>query len=230
DQLSEVWPKCMNRDIRAFRVTSAFWRILQRAATAQNASLILTDLGPNLGAINRAALIAADFVAVPLAPDLFSVMGVQNLGPRLREWRQSWAEMLEKSPLTSVEMPPGGMMPIGFVLLQPPVRMDRPVQAYDRWIGRIQEAYERAVLDGFTDALPSIGNDPNCLALLRHYRSLMPLAQEAHKPIFHLKPADGAMGAHYQAVQRAYKDFRGLAVRIAERTGLEMPSYAFPVS
>ena len=63
----------------------------------------------------------------------------------------------------------------------------------------------------------AIENDPNCLALLKHYRSLMPLAQEAHKPMFHLKPADGAIGSHLSAVQDAYKDFKRLAEKIAAR-------------
>jgi cellulose biosynthesis protein BcsQ len=58
DQLSEVWPKCLDRDERSFRVISAFWRVLQRAADAREADVILIDLGPNLGAINRTALIA----------------------------------------------------------------------------------------------------------------------------------------------------------------------------
>src|SRR5208283_1711992 len=47
DQLSEVWPKCMDRDERAFRVTSAFWRILQAAAQKRDAEAVLIDLGPN---------------------------------------------------------------------------------------------------------------------------------------------------------------------------------------
>ena len=29
DDLSEVWPKCLDRDPRAFRITSAFWRLVQ---------------------------------------------------------------------------------------------------------------------------------------------------------------------------------------------------------
>jgi hypothetical protein len=45
----------------------------------------------------------------------------------------------------------------------------------------------------------------------------MPMAMEARKPIFLLKPADGAIGAHYNAVQECHKDFRKLAERLAER-------------
>jgi len=41
--------------------------------------------------------------------------------------------------------------------------------------------------------VPEITNDPNCLRLLKHYRGLVPMAQEARKPILDLKPADGVI-------------------------------------
>lgn len=88
DSLSETWPKCLSGDARALRITSAFWRVIQGAAQAHAADLIVVDVGPNLGAINRAALIATDYVITPLAPDLFSVMGLRNLGPRLASWHR----------------------------------------------------------------------------------------------------------------------------------------------
>ena len=63
-----------------------------------------------------------------------------------------------------------------------------------------------------------VTDDPSCLGLLKHYRSLMPMAQEAKKPMFHLRAADGALGSHVKAVESARHDFETLAKRIAERT------------
>ena len=51
----------------------------------------------------------------------------------------------------------------------------------------------------------------------------MSLAQEARKPMFHLKPADGAIGAHVQAVDAARKEFQGLARTIAGRLRIPLP-------
>jgi hypothetical protein len=48
----------------------------------------------------------------------------------------------------------------------------------------------------------------------------MPMAQEARKPIFYLKPADGAIGSHMKAVNDCYMDFNNLASRIAEKCEL----------
>ncbi len=47
------------------------------------------------------------------------------------------------------------------------------------------------------------------------------MAMEARKPIFHLKSADGAIGAHTYAVKACEKDFEELAHRIA--AGLPAP-------
>ena len=48
----------------------------------------------------------------------------------------------------------------------------------------------------------------------------MPLAQEARKPMFALKPADGAIGGHANAVQGRRRDFRALARTVARRCGV----------
>jgi chromosome partitioning protein len=45
---------------------------------------------------------------------------------------------------------------------------------------------------------------------LKHYRSLIPMGQEARKPIFQLTPADGAIGGHAQAVTEAGNDLKAL--------------------
>jgi cellulose biosynthesis protein BcsQ len=221
DQLSETWPKCSNGDIRAFRVTSAFWRVMQMAALHIEADLILVDVGPNLGAINRAALIASDFVAIPLAPDLFSLQGLRNLGPRLRDWRQDWAEKLEKFPSAgNVQLPRPRTKPVGYIVQQHAVRLDRPVKAYARWMERIPGEYRQSVLGERPDPTVRVDTDPCCLATLKNYRSLMPLAQEARKPMFHLKTADGAMGSHATAALEVYQDYKRLAEHIAERSNI----------
>ena len=74
-------------------------------------------------------------------------------------------------------------------------------------------------LSSFED---SLSNEwPNALGeSIRHYRSLVPMGQESRKPVFHLKSADGAIGAHAEAVGRAYDDFKTLANKIRRRIGL----------
>jgi chromosome partitioning protein len=46
------------------------------------------------------------------------------------------------------------------------------------------------------------------------------MAMEARKPIFSLKSADGAIGAHIEAVRSCYTDFQKLAGKIASYAGM----------
>ncbi len=232
DQLSYAWPKCLDGDLGAFRIVSAFWRVMQAAARVQHADVILMDLGPNLGAINRSALIAADYVVIPLEPGLLSLQGLRNLGPTLSKWRHEWHDRLNKwqsmaksESSQSLQLPAGTIQPAGYIVLQHAVRMDRPAKTYDNLMTQLPYEYRKSVLgEKLTRDIVPITKDQYCLALLKDYRNLMPLAQEAHKPIFYLKPADGALGSRMQVVQSSYKDFRQLAINIAQHVNLSLPS------
>jgi chromosome partitioning protein len=235
DRLAETWGKCLDDNKAnaedAFRVTTSFYRVMQLAAKERSAELVLIDIGPNLGAINRAALVAADHVVIPLAADLFSLQGLRNLGPTLRGWRKGWqsrktaVQELEKQARSQAKgmiIPAGSMQPAGYVVMQPSIRENYPVKAYRRWIEQIPKVYRQEVL-GEEGIMPFPEPDPHALATLKNFRSLAPMAQEAHKPMFALKPADGAIGGHGAAVRECQRAFRQLANRIAIACGIPMP-------
>jgi len=219
DHLSMAWPMSVEEDKRAIRDTTAFARTIERAGDSFKADLALVDVGPNFGAINRAAMIASDYVVIPLAPDLFSLQGLRNVGPILRQWRQAWQERVKKKPQSlDISLPKGNMKPLGYIIMRHSIRLSRPVQAYGRWIEKIPKAYMKSVSknENVRSKIKS-SEDRNNLAHLKDYRSLMPMAQEANKPMFMLRPADGAIGAHLSAVGDCYEDFRNLAEEILKR-------------
>ncbi len=215
DTLAEAWSDSMNDEnlYRPFRILTAFWQVAQMAARQVQADFILVDAGPNLGAINRSALIASDYIAIPLGADLFSLQGLKNLGRTLHSWRADWKKRLDNRAFPDFELPFGSMVPLGYILQQYSVRLSRPVKVHDKWVNSMPVVYHQHVLmESITVARPV--EDPDCLAILKPYRSLVPMAQEAGKPIFALTPADGAIGSHAQAVMVARKDFRLLAERL----------------
>lgn len=221
DFLSQEWPSSLGSGslYRPFRLLTSFWQIAQMAASRTNADIVLADVGPNLGAINRSALIGSDHVVIPLAADLFSLQGLRNLGPTLEAWRSDWKKRLDNWAVPEFHLPKGSMQPEGYILLQHSERLSRPAKAYKKWADRIPTTYRESILGNAT-APRGNTNDGNCLAKLKHYRSLVPMAQEVRKPIFHLTSADGAIGSHSYAVQAAWSDFKALAVAILERIGM----------
>lgn len=231
DALSPEWPGSMgdNNLYRPMRILSSFWQVMQMAARKVQADIVLVDIGPNLGAINRSVLIATDYVAIPLGADLFSLQGLKNLGPKMQSWRSLWRKRLdnwenseEKISFQEFKLPQGKMQPIGYLCQQHSVRLDRPVKAYDKWVQRIPTVYRESVLGEIPAEPIRQEQDPYCLATIKHYRSLLPMAQENRKPIFNLTSAEGAIGSHSGAVQDAKKDFKQLAEKIAAQIGMEI--------
>jgi len=108
------------------------------------------------------------------------------------------------------------MWPAGYILLQHSERLGRRGLAHEEWADRIPQTYRSSVLN-----MPArhgrVQEDMDCLANIKHYRSLIPMAQEKRKPIFELTSADGAIGNHSYAVKDAYKDFNSLAKTILTR-------------
>jgi chromosome partitioning protein len=216
-----------NNLYRPMRILSSFWQVMQMATQQVQADIILADIGPNLGAINRSVLLATDYVAIPLGADLFSLQGLNNLGPMLKSWQNAWRKRLdnwngsaEHQQFPDFALPVGKMEPIGYLCQQHSVRLDRPVQAYDKWVKKIPGVYRSAVLSQPSSENPAPENDPYCLATIKHYRSLIPMGQEHRKPIFNLTSANGAIGTHANAVADAKKDFKQLATTIAQKIGL----------
>lgn len=219
DALSREWSECLSSNrsskIKAFRTECGFYRAIETVAKARNADIALIDVGPNLGSLNRAALIASDYVVIPLGSDAFSLQGLRNVGRRIREWRKDWATKRDGAPEgLNFAVPDGAMQPMGYLLSRFSIRQGRQSKSYQSWANQMPSAYQKSVL-GLAESAPSDPrSDPNCLAELKDYRSLMPMAQDANKPIFKLQTVDGAIGAHQSGVSAAYEDFQTLTNKI----------------
>jgi len=120
-----------------------------------------------------------------LAADLFSLQRLRNLGPTLTTWRADWSKRVNNWSIPEFPLPAGHMTPLGYILMQHMERLSRPVKAYKKWVDRIPATYGETVT-GVQSLTPARADDGNCLARLKHYRSLIPMAQETRKPVFHL--------------------------------------------
>lgn len=216
DDLARRRPGSAEERPGAFRAAAALRRVLRAAAAASGASLVLVDTGPNLGALNRAALAAADGIVLPLAPDIRSLHALEALGAAMARWRRE---------RRGAGGPEGAMRALGYVVMRRPVRLDRFDYACERYMSRIPAAYRRAAGEGDAGAAPPTAAEDReyCLAAPGPYGILMPLAEEARKPLFHLKAADGARAGHMRAVRDCRFEYRALAGALAARAGIALP-------
>ena len=108
-------------------------------------------------------MLCADAIVVPLAPDLFSLQGLRNLGPTLNTWRTEWNDRKERNPEPSLALPNGSMIPLGYVIMQFGIRDNRPVKAYDKWAQKIPTTYENYLLETPAQPLLDESQNDHCL-------------------------------------------------------------------
>jgi cellulose biosynthesis protein BcsQ len=210
------WTEALAGEARGFRVTSAMHRLFQATGEEHDADYVLVDLGPNVGALNRSALIASDGFVVPLSPDLFSLMALPSVGNSIRDWSRQWDTARENVPAgLDFELPQAHPEPLGYVSQQFSVYGNRPATAFRTWLQRIEEAYENGVLAPLERAAVDGGAE---LGSLKNFGSLVPLAQKANKALFELS-GNEARGAQFTRAQETEELFGGIAQRIID--GLE---------
>lgn len=126
DRLGETWPSASVQPA-AIRVQIAAYKYIKYAAKSCNAQVVLIDLGPNLGALNRTILGGCDYFITPLSPDLFSIKGTQNLGNKFVIWHDEWENNLRKwikpnSGISKDDLPNGLPKFLGYVTQQHNIR------------------------------------------------------------------------------------------------------------
>jgi chromosome partitioning protein len=211
DRLSSAW--FLNRGGPvALAALCAIHRVIQDAAKRWNADWVLLDVGPNFTAINRAALIASDFLVTPLVPDLFFLQNLQELGVNLENWRSAWQLCLDNHP--SSDLPAGLFQALGYVLMHPHHRRSSARQDYRRQIESLPAIFHESMAQQEIPLAPWF-KDRFQLASLRHLWSLAAMAREARKPVFSLLPADGALGAFGEAAQQAEIEFASLVAKLS---------------
>lgn len=219
--LAEEWAKTGNtQNERALDVTCSLAKLAERAAEAIHADYLLVDVGPSLGALNRAALLSCDAVIIPVAPDLFSLQGLRNIGPMLREWRIDWKNVLNQVRRRGdgVPLPERDFLPIGYIVQQHLARSDRPASGYRKWAEQVPGEFRRCVLDEPSSSAQTLmDDDPYCIANLKHFASLVPIAQAARKPMFDLRQADGIGGGQLLSVKRCREEFERLVAGVTQR-------------
>jgi cellulose biosynthesis protein BcsQ len=209
------WTDTLAGRARGFRVSTALYRLFHSYEASLESDFAFVDLGPNVGDLNRNALIGADGFVVPLTPDLFSIRALPSVGSSLNSWIREWETAIKvKREETDFSLPAGRPKPLGYVTQQFSMYRSEPSEAFRKWWQRVPVVYEEGVLDQLTPL--GIGADfpPEAreLGSIPNLYSLVPKAQEANKAIFELSGSEARGSHHIKA-----KDTRQVFASIAER-------------
>ncbi len=211
DLLGDTWSGARGGSEPALRAQSAIHRYIEWAAARVEADLVLIDLGPNLGALNRAVLATSDYFITPVAPDLFSIQGTENLGNKLTAWRRDWDLCNTSWTDDELSIPTGRPVYLGYVVQRHNIRtnatgMTEGWQIYGNDL-------ERAIKANIVDKLVGLGQVADWedgdyrLGAIPNLHSLIPYSMDAKKPIFFCNSSDGLRGAHIATARDSSQHF-----------------------
>ena len=177
-------------------------------------------MGPSLGAINRAILLASDYFITPMSPDIFSLLALENIGTSIAQWTEQFDTGIEKLKRVDPHAIDGLkenflIKFIGYVTQQYTSKtvegQKMPVKAYETIIDHIPSSIQKNIItpiNGVDIALDySLGAIPT-------FNSVIPMSQSAHKPIFTLSSKDGVVGSHFSKVA----SFKQIMEEISQKT------------
>jgi cellulose biosynthesis protein BcsQ len=219
DLLATDWAATKNGEPRGFQTTYAIRELIGRLTEYD---LVLVDMGPSLGALNRSVLLAVDYFLMPLSVDIFSLMAVENIIKSFENWKKGLEDAIKRHDEEEkhafqiqgddVEWK---LKFLGYVMQQYRAKtkggVRQPVQAFERIINRQREEIN-SLCEFF-----SVDKETVDLGEIPTLSSVVPLSQQSHAPIFALGAQDGIVGSQYSRVSEAGEFFHSISDKFFER-------------
>jgi cellulose biosynthesis protein BcsQ len=213
DLLSQDWRDARAGGTRGLRTTFVFHDLLEKS---EDYDYVFFDMGPSLGAINRAVLLVADYFILPATIDIFSKWAVRNIGLALTTWQKDLANGIANAedpselPITESKR----VKFLGYVMQQHKERAQgtsvRIVEAYKT----ISEQFPTIIKDNLGQLYVTPDMNPN-LGEIKHLASLAPKSQTTHQPMIRVV----ARGSYTSTRKQARIIFKQIATSFLKNIG-----------
>jgi cellulose biosynthesis protein BcsQ len=222
EELPTAWTECFARRQRGYLVTTALARLVNKHADQLGADVVLYDVGPNVGALNRVVLLDCDLFITPVAADLFSLRALSTVGRSVAKWISEWRTIRSLATPEDRDAIFEGM-PVygGYITSAFKVNTGRTAASpHADWEKKIAPRVRDRVVSvlGSVDQnlIPNFGG--NKVGGVKHFHSLAPEAQRYGVAIGKLRGHVNA--GHYGTVDDARSTFLGLAREVIRRGGI----------
>ena len=181
EELPQAWTDSFARKSRGYDVMSALSMAVASAGKKTGADVCIYDLGPNVGALNRAVLLDCDFFITPVAADLFSLRALSTVGKSIARWIRDWktvkslADEKDRQLLLS-----GEPAFLGYVTSAYKVNAGvTAANSHKAWENKIAPRVRDRVVEDLKAVDPKlVPHGGNKLGGIKHFHSLAPAAQE----------------------------------------------------
>jgi cellulose biosynthesis protein BcsQ len=227
EELPAAWTGSFARKTRDYDVMCALSRASRGLGEKYGADVIIYDVGPNVGPLNRTLLLDMDYFATPVAADLFSLRALSTVGRSLARWIRDWATVLGlASAADRKELLRGKPKYIGYIASAYKVSSGRvATRPYEFWESKIAARVRDRIVEDIRKVNPSLVPDgSNKISSIKDFHSLAPQAQVNGVAIGKLK---GIVNPGYYAqIEEAQAEFDGLAREVLKRLDIKLSSKA----
>lgn len=221
EELPQAWTDSFARKVRGYDVMAALSNAVTSAGKETAADVCIYDLGPNVGALNRAILLDCDYFITPVAADLFSLRALSTVGKSIARWIRDWktvrglADPVDHSLLLS-----GEPAFLGYITSAYKVKAGQSAtDPHSKWEKLIAPRVRDRIVEDLRAVDPKlVPQSGNKLGSIKHFHSLAPHAQKHGVAMGNLRGLVNS-GNNTQ-IDEAKTEFRLLAHEIIKRTGI----------
>lgn len=176
---------------------------------------VFIDVGPSLGALNRSILLNTDYFFSPMGSDIFSLLGIENIGTWMKRWMDLYTDALNNLKKSDLDF--------DLKVFSKKYHINTDVKKFSRFIGysiqqyskrkfkgkvRPVQAYEKVIKDMHSTILRYLGEfipseikeEDIKLGDIPYVYSIVPLSQTSNTPIFNLDYKSGIRGNQTSSV------------------------------
>ena len=220
--LPEAWTECFARRTRGYNITTALSQVVNASGAAVKADVCLYDVGPNVGALNRAVLLDCDYFVTPVAADLFSLRALSTVGRSIAKWIEGWKTIRElASKDDKARLLRGKPAYAGYITSAFKVRSGRnAANPHADWEKKIAPRVRDRIVKDLEAIDPALvpHDGANKVGGVKHFHSLAPEAQKYGLAIGALRGYVNP--GHYAQVDEAKSEFLQVSKEVAKRAGL----------
>ncbi len=223
DEMAKSWAQVLSGTPSGFIAQN--WLNKFKRQFQNQYDYLLIDMGPALGALNRSVLLNSDYFITPMASDIFSLIGISNIGDWIKSWKDAYMRGIENFKASSDDYDDtvseylincdvdNTTMFAGYSIQQYSKRKfatgERPTKAYESVItqfhGEVVNSLGDIARPGIEDHELKIGDIP-------YVYSVIPLSQLSKTPIFELTYSEGIRGNQTSSVEE-YSEYMNRLVK-----------------
>jgi cellulose biosynthesis protein BcsQ len=221
EELPTAWTGSFARRERDYNVMCALSRAAREMGRRYEVDIVIFDMGPNVGPLNRTLLLDSDYFITPVAADLFSLRALTTVGRSVARWITDWKIVRSlATPENLATLIHGSPVYLGYITSAYKVSSGRTsTTPHEYWEAKIAPRVRTKVAEVLRAVDPAlVPSREHKLASIKDFHSLAPQAQSLGLALGKLKAHVNS--GYNEQVKEAGIEFNSLAAEIIKRTGI----------